>query len=367
MNLNKLKNVALGLALSTIIFACETDSVEKADMPSQSVEILPLRKGPQKSGILSKKTSEPSLTVPENLGSLFKKEAVEPTDCGPTKFVAVQNYYLNQLVSDPYWDYGAYSTYSDLSLYIAYFDTDEQYFGANGEYTHLVNKRKRELERFWDMPGQVRVNGQHTATLNDRDKVAFGYQLFGFPEDIAYQAADQVLAYNALSEQFPENPFFALDGFATPSQLIVLGDGLIRMLSETGIDTDIVYTGVLAHEWAHQVQFLNGDEWYPEGADPDPVADTRYTELEADFMAAYFMTHKRGATYNWKRVEEFFTLFFRIGDCGFDNDGHHGTPLQRMAAAQLGYNLAASAQKQGHILSQQEAHEYFVSHVQSIL
>ncbi len=367
MNLNKLKNVALGLALSTIIFSCEKDAVEQTDMKSESLQVLPLKKGLLKSGNLQKQTAEPPLAIDENLGTLFRKKAVEPTDCGPTEFVKVQNYYANQLVNDPYWDYDAYTTYSDISLYIAYFDTGEQYFGPNGQYTQVVTKRQRELEKFWNMPGQVQVNGEHTASLNDRDKVAFAYQLFGYSKEISYLAADQVLAYNAASAQFPENPFFALDGFATPSQLIVLGDGLISMLAETGIDTDLVYTGVLAHEWAHQVQFLNSQQWYPEGADPDPVADTRYTELEADFMAAYFMTHKRGATYNWKRVEEFFTLFFQIGDCGFTNDGHHGTPYQRLAAAQLGYTLAASAQKQGHILSQQEAHEYFVSHVQSIL
>lgn len=367
MKLNQLKKIAFGLTLTTVIFSCEKESVETLNLPTQSIEILPLQKGLKTSGILQKKTSQPPLITEENLGSLFKKEAVEPTDCGPTEFVQIQNYYVAQLVNDPYWDYSVYTTYSSLSLYIAYFDTDEQYFGPNGEYTHLVAKRKRELEKFWNMSGQISVNGQHTATLNDRQKVAFGYQLFGFPEDISYMAADEVLAYNAASEQFPENPFFALDGFATPAQKIVLGDGLISMVSETGIDTDIVYTGVLAHEWAHQIQFLNEDQWYPEGADPDPVAGTRYTELEADFMSAYFMTHKLGATYNWKRVEKFYNLFFQIGDCSFTDEGHHGTPLQRMAAAQLGYQLADNSQKQGFILSPTEAHEYFTSHIETIL
>ena len=84
-------------------------------------------------------------------------------------------------------------------------------------------------------------------------------------------------------------------------------------------------------------------------------------------MAAYYMTHKRGATYNWKRVEQFFTLFFQIGDCGFDSDGHHGTPLQRMAAAQLGYETANQTQKQGHIMSPQELHEIFVASLSNLL
>lgn len=81
-------------------------------------------------------------------------------------------------------------------------------------------------------------------------------------------------------------------------------------ISEAGVDLDITYAEILAHEWAHQVQFANFTSWYPEGADTDPAAATRHSELEADFISGYYMTHKRGATYNWKRVEQFFNLFF---------------------------------------------------------
>lgn len=52
----------------------------------------------------------------------------------------------------------------------------------------------------------------------------------------------------------------------------------------------------------------------------------------ADAMSASFLTHKRGAAMNRKRVEQFLEVFFQIGDCAFDNPGHHGTPNQRMAA-----------------------------------
>jgi hypothetical protein len=53
----------------------------------------------------------------------------------------------------------------------------------------------------------------------------------------------------------------------------------------------------------------------------------------------------------WKRVKQFLQVFFNIGDCSFTSTNHHGTPTQRMAAAQWGYSLADNAHKQGHILT----------------
>jgi hypothetical protein len=81
----------------------------------------------------------------------------------------------------------------------------------------------------------------------------------------------------------------------------------------------------------------------------------------ADAYAAYFLTHSRGAAMNRKRVEQFLQVFFQIGDCGFDSPGHHGTPNQRMAAARFGFDIAAQAQKQGHILTAEQFHALFVA------
>ncbi|WP_187262956.1 neutral zinc metallopeptidase [Pontibacter beigongshangensis] len=321
----------------------------------------------------------PSALVPfnENLRELFINKAVETSECGPTEFVSVQNKYLMPLINDLYAVFGPavyadmFYLYMDLNLYAAYFDTSEQYFGENGEYTNLIKKRKRDLEKFWDMPNQIQINGQHTATLNDREKLADVFEIAGVDittREQALAAADQILYLNTLSPYLPESPFFAIDGFATTYRnLIVIGDGIVEMLSETGVEEDIVWTGILAHEWAHQIQFKNMGAWYPDGIAADPAEATRYMELEADFLAAYYMTHKRGATFNKKRVEEFLTLFFQIGDCGFDSDSHHGTPLQRMAAARLGFELADQAQKQGHILTPQQAHQIFVARIHTVL
>jgi hypothetical protein len=307
---------------------------------------------------------EPVAYAGHNLrNEVFKMDAVAPSECAPTTFNQEINKVIQPFFSDPL-ALTYYSLYLDLSFYMAYLDTSEQYFGDEGQYTNFVRKRVRELEKFWGMPGEIRVNGQHTASLNDREKLADLYMIVGVnveTREDAYAIADQLLAINEASPVLPESPYFAMDGFATTGDLIVIGDGITSVLANTGIAEDIVWTGILAHEWAHEIQFNNYAEWYPNGADEDPAAATRLTELEADFLAAYYMTHKRGATYNWKRVEQFFELFFNIGDCSFASSGHHGTPLQRMEAARLGYELATSAQKKGHILSQQEAHEAFIA------
>ncbi|RAU82935.1 hypothetical protein DP923_06735 [Pontibacter arcticus] len=310
--------------------------------------------------------------ISENLRNAIVGEAVAPSECYNTQFVAVQRKYAAPLVADPI-AFGNYSLYTQVNqLYSIYFDRGEQYFGVEGEYTQLVNKRERELAKFWNMPNEITVNGQHGATLDNREAIADVFENFGVgvtSREQAYAIADEFLADNAKSPLLPESPYFSLDGFATSyDQLIVIGDGLVQMVSESGVEADIVWTGILAHEWAHQIQFKNSGKWYPNGgAASDPSEDTRYTELEADFLAAYYMTHKRGATYNSKRVEQFFNLFFQIGDCGFASPGHHGTPAQRMAAAQLGFGLADSAQKQGHIMSIEEAHQYFVANVGKIV
>jgi hypothetical protein len=64
---------------------------------------------------------------------------------------------------------------------------------------------------------------------------------------------------------------------------------------------------------------------------------------------------------NRKRVEQFLQVFFQIGDCQFTSSGHHGTPIQRMRAAQFGFDVADQAQKQGHILTSDQFHDLFVA------
>ncbi|WP_299823072.1 hypothetical protein [uncultured Pontibacter sp.] len=377
--MRKFKIALACLGLAFIAASCENEMQDMDVMTSsdnQNALVAP--QATALDTLITLKAPADLALVSENLRDyLTVRDAVVKSECGPTEFVAVQNKYIAMLGQELVPVFGVddanylFGLYMDINFVAAYFDQSEpQYFGEEGEYTNFMTKRKRELEKFWDMPGQIRVNGQHNATLNDRDKIANTlYNYFnGIPSlAFAYQYADMLLMYNAALATLPESPFFSADGFATSADVIVIGDGLVKMVSEAGVEADIVWTGILAHEWAHQIQFDNFTAWYPNGAADNAPEATRYTELEADFMAAYYMTHKRGATYNWKRVEQFFTLFFQIGDCGFTSSGHHGTPLQRMAAARLGYELANQAQKQGHILSPEQVHAAFVASINTVL
>lgn len=373
--MNRTKTTLFCLGLAFISFSCEKE-MDDLGLASSSTLQSSSTSNLSTSELTPLKSIEDQIPVHENLRNMLMGNVVEPTTCGPTTFATVQNSYFAPLATDLVGLFGPqaqaiYNTYLTLGQYAAMIDESAQYFGANGEYTDLMNKRKRELEKFWNMPNQIRLNGQHTVTLNDRERLADVYELIGVgitSREQAYAVADQILYFNTFSNQLPESPFFAADGFATTyNNLIVIGDGLVEMLSETGIEQDIVWTGILAHEWAHQIQFKNMSSWYPAGTFASIPEDTRYKELEADFLAAYYMTHKRGATYNSKRVAQFYELFFQIGDCGFASNGHHGTPDQRMAAAELGFRLAADAQKQGHILSMEQAHAYFVANFNGLL
>lgn len=298
----------------------------------------------------------------ENLREIIFK-AVVPSECGATEFSQIVWKHFTSLASDPLavenLDQYLYLQENAVRLRIG---TD--YFGPEGEYTGLVQRNIRTLEKFWDLSGKIEVLGEHNETLNDREKLAdilwYSIQDLESREDV-YAMVDAILQKNALSPVLPQSPFFAADGYAAANKQIVLGDGLIQMFSETGLEEEIIWTGILSHEWAHQVQFDFLAEWYPSGTFESRAEETRTIELEADFFSGYFMTHKRGATYNWQRAEQFFELFYQAGDCSFTFEQHHGTPLQRKNASYEGYLLAEAAQKRGHILSAEELHNYFIT------
>lgn len=337
MKLKKLKTGLLIMAVGAFAVSCEQDNLEQTapDFTAETINselILNPNQG---------KSAE--IEISENMG-VAVRNAVQPSECFPTQLSTVSNFYIQQIIADPI-ALANNAIYSNVNYYYSYLlDKGEQTFGADGKFTSLMVKRERELTKFFELPMDIRVNGQHTANLNDRNvwiDVLSNFYGYAQPDgsfiyltvEQAAEIADDFLALNEVSPNLPENPYFATDGFASSNGTIVIGDGLVRWLAEAGVEEEIVWTGILAHEWAHQVQFNNYRDWYPTGAADNAPEATRYTELEADFFAAYYMTHKRGATYNWKRVEQFFELFFQIGDCGFANAGHHGTPAQRMNAA----------------------------------
>lgn len=358
------KIISLTILSLVFIISCETESIEENSL-------TPINKT---SNVKSTTALDNNLSVVHDLpASLIRdfsmnlERAVEASDCDSTPF----NDVISESVSSNIDALGAdwYGLYAEMNFYHTITDESKAYFGDSGEYTNYVVNRTRSLEKFWDMSNEIDVRGQHNETLNNKNKI-IGILTFwyGMPQGLAENYADFFVDYiNPNSTFLTETPLLSFDGFAIAlggilgqGDLIVIGDGLVELLSETGVEDKIVWSGILAHEWAHQIQF-NNPNWHP----ADEI--TRTTELEADFIAAYYMTHKRGATYNWKRVEDFLDLFFNIGDCSFESDGHHGTPIQRMEASRLGYELAQNTFPKGKILSQDEVHEAFLDSLDNIL
>jgi hypothetical protein len=354
--------------------SCEKEEINK-DTANSSIKSRARMNLTDKNGLLKTKAEAFAKSqldcsyeeLSKKVADMIVNKAVEPSECGPTPFNSEIDKYIAEFGELEFIWYGEYAAINYLFTLI---DDSKQYFGANGQYTGLVRSHEQNLEKFWSMPDEVKVNGQHNSTLNDRDKIAQVYIVFAdLTEQEAYDAADEILAINKLSPVFIETPLLSFDAFASPSNLIVLGDGLMQVLSETGISNNVVYTGVLSHEWGHQVQFNNHLEWYGvefEESIPTPES-TRAFELEADFFSGYYLTHKRGATYNWKNAAEFSYLFFNSGDCSFDSDSHHGTPNQRMAAARLGWIIAQINFRNGAILSADELHSIFMAAFNAII
>jgi hypothetical protein len=251
----------------------------------------------------------------------------------------------------------------------------DQSFGINGEYTHILNKTFKDLQRFWNIQtDNIVLAAMHGSMLRDRDKlIRIDMVLYGESQAQAASTADLILALLKNVPQYKngDHPIFtfnsfAQNGFAFPPYgnippKIVMGDGILGDFTSIGFG-DVAPQAILAHEFGHQVQFqlgLFGNTSSPEA--------TRRTELMADAYSAYYLSHARGAAMQWKRVQQFMQVFFNIGDCQVTSINHHGTPTQRMAAANWGYGIANNAQKQGQILTSQQFTAMFEAQLPVIL
>ncbi|WP_432483167.1 neutral zinc metallopeptidase [Kineococcus esterisolvens] len=255
---------------------------------------------------------------------------------------------------------------------------DALLFGTDGDPAYaLTSSSRSELERtfrsaqrFWDVPSaDVQLMAMHGSVLRDPARLArLLTVLYGLPAAEAREYSAQVVA---AVESVPElaggeNPVFTLNAYAFSAQgatdplvaslpdKIVFGDGILAFMSSIGL-SDVGPRAVLAHEFAHHVQYE--DDLFDSPL-TGPEA-TRRTELMADAFATYFATHKRGAALNAKRVVQAQRSFAEVGDCSFTSPGHHGTPNQRERAAQWGADLAASQREQGHVLPSLQVAERF--------
>ncbi len=327
---------------------------------------------------LNKKARVVLSTHPEYRDIVRKALNLETATCNDN---TASNQWLDQQLAD--WDsevisYVIATEMLDLPTYDALVfenSSAKQTFGANGEYTQRVTKTFKDLKRFWNIQSDgIVLAAMHGSMLTDRAKLIRTYQtVYGLDSGDAAYYADFVIA---IVDAFPQlrkgnhpiftfNAFaqssFNLDGFGVIPDKIIMGDGIMDAFAAIGYG-DVAPQAILAHEFGHHIQFqlnLFEEEESPEA--------TRRTELMADAYSAYYLSHARGASMQWKRVQQFLGVFFNIGDCTITNIGHHGTPTQRMAAATWGYNVANNAQKQGHILTAQEFTRQFEAQLPKLI
>lgn len=299
--------------------------------------------------------------------------AIDPDDyeCGPTdfdtwidgKFGAIEDfgafldiYFLGVL------DWSTYYTF------LFDHDASDDTMGVDGEQTKEMVKRFKDLKGFWDIQSDdILLQGMHGAVLADDAKMVPVVQFFldyGFivapagwtAQDIVDYAQGVITSDAGLGY---DNPLFTLNAFAVTADgepagspfygvpdKIVMGDGISEALADLGLGTNAP-DQVIAHEFGHHVQFELG---VYDAYDGTPEF-TRRTELMADAFGAYYCAHSRGASFQTKRLVDVYAASYAIGDCAFDNPGHHGTPNQREAAAEWGAGVATSAKKQGHVNS----------------
>ena len=376
----------LGLAIALGLVGCQEPT---ADPMTSSTAQPELRKQSPTSGVRphSGRLRLPrSGRVTDQYFAKLARRAIDPDDYVCPASTPVVDWFVNEfiefIVEEPArFDLLYNDLWADLiptyeALFFLTDDTPQEY-GYDGEFTHVLEKTDRDAKRFWDIPSeQIQMVALKGTMLLNRERVARTYQLpFGPPEpynlsaDSAAKVAAVIRREMLASEVLDRgnHPLFSFNAFAfwtgdgSLPEKIVMGDGLLEGYAEVGFG-DVAPQAIYAHEFGHHIQHINGyfDEEPP--GDPTTQAEyTRYTELMADAYSAYYLTHKRGLALNKHRVAEFLQVFFQIGDCAFDNPGHHGTPNQRMAAAEFGFDVADQARKQGHILSSDQFHDLFVA------
>jgi hypothetical protein len=274
--------------------------------------------------------------------------------------------------------FALYNRYADLlpTYEALFFQTTAtpQTFGYQGEFTQVMRKTERDVKNFWDIPSaQIQVVAMHGTMLSDTARTYATYtQVFGFAP-AASRAAARVLRDSLAASTTMNGGNYSFWTFNSVSfrdredgipDKIVMGDGILEGYAAIGY-SDVAPQAIFAHEFAHQIQYEN--EYFDDLGNVTAPEATRYTELMADAMSAYYLTHARGEALNQKRVEEFLNVFYQIGDCAFTNPGHHGTPNQRMKAAQFGFKVADDFQKQGHILTSAEFHDLFLAYYPTLI
>ena len=376
MNRNLVLTACLAVALGAT--AC-SDQNQDRDLTGPPMGKAQVKKQPPQQTQFTRGARIPGLKGIRVSDLPDPSRAVVPTTCEDTPFA---NYFLARAFEIPlptlflllnrFAD--QVPTYEALLFGV---DDNSTFIGYNGEYTQRMNRTERDVKRFWDIDSDdIQVFAMHGTMLADPSRTIPTYTsplVFAIPQATAetWAAEVQNVMQTEPTVHGGNHPLFTFNAFAFSGSFnglpqipdkIVMGDGVLDAYKVLGFD-DVALQAIFAHEFGHHIQFQrNFFDELPAGADPATVnlAElTRHNELMADAFAAYYLTHKRGAAMNKHRVAEFLQVFFNVGDCQFSSSGHHGTPAQRMRAAQFGFNVADQAHKQGHILTAAQFHALF--------
>ena len=152
-----------------------------------------------------------------------------------------------------------------------------------------------------------------------------------------------------LSSLFGERPGFGFvdDGnkknaFADPESrttgtngTVLYGKNLFRDLMTRFDDNGIAVLLVAAHEFGHILQFNRGLF----DALNEHQRTVKRSELHADLLAGYFLGTRKKENPDLK-IRTAGVALFEIGDYEFNSRDHHGTPEERIEAAEYGYKFA---------------------------
>lgn len=324
--------------------------------------------------------SIPATKLAQNEDYSFYKSivarAIDPDDyeCNST---ILDDYFYNALSELTDYEFIVWAILGNIGFdyYWGFYNTQSpnEYYGPTGTYTNVLSRSYRDLKRFWNIPTDIIIGAAHGNIFNDVSKIRMTLEmLYGVPAADANEMAEiakEVFGSDAF--QSFKSPLLTFNAFAEKADVpftgnpkkIIMGDGIMDVYKIYGYG-DVAPQAILAHEYGHQIQFANNSLTPGSYINPE---ETRQDELGADAYSAYFLTHKRGAAMNWKRVNQFLEVFYSVGDCGFDQYWHHGTPNQRMKAAAFGYQCANEAQMQGKIMTSQEFYAKFLAELPNII
>lgn len=393
INKKNLNRIGLGIfALSfLLITSCNWDSNETMDPSATELNSADAKKNLLLKDLTNRPNLEQDIIIKRQFNSESARQvgsgvlseeqyielalsvlnAVPATECSTTELRDwLQAEMADWSAADRYFaNYFSMNYLAGDMAYVFENSSEGQYYGINGEYTQALTKAFKDLKRFWDIQSSdIVMVAMHGNMMYDEERLVQLFQLYGNSLATSQWAAANVIS---LLETVPvyrngDHPIFTFNAYASRAtafippygplpKKITMGDGIMDGYTALGFE-DVAPQAILAHEFGHHIQYeLN----LFATTITDPAERTRRTELMADAYSAYFLSHARGATMQWKRVQQFLEVFFNIGDCSFASSGHHGTPLQRMAAAEWAYELADNAKKQGKILSAQEFADLF--------